>query len=70
MEAPASKDWFLRKHEDGSIFGPIPFEQWSLFGSEIDGDTFIVNSCDGTRKRSARCRFCFKRKDRPTIRNR
>lgn len=105
MEAPAGKDWFLRKHEDGSIFGPVPFEQLMRWASaaqiaphdalftdqqawtkaptlpqlgmdwlvevtsehyygpttlgaiqefirlgEIDGDTFIVNSCDGTRK--------------------
>src|SRR5712691_7029688 len=27
MEAPASQNWFLRKHEDGSVFGPLPFEQ-------------------------------------------
>ena len=27
MEATASQSWFLRKHEDGSIFGPLPFEQ-------------------------------------------
>jgi hypothetical protein len=105
MEAPGSKEWFLRKHEDGSVFGPVPFQQLTHWASaaqiaphdalstdqlawmkapmlpqlgmdwlvevtseryygpttlgaiqefirlgEIDGDTFIVNSCDGTRK--------------------
>jgi hypothetical protein len=27
METAPAKEWFLRKHEDGSIFGPLPFEQ-------------------------------------------
>jgi hypothetical protein len=27
MEAPTSQNWFLSKHEDGSIFGPLPLEQ-------------------------------------------
>jgi len=27
MDAPAAQHWFLRKHEDGSIFGPLGFEQ-------------------------------------------
>src|SRR2546423_14698701 len=27
MEAPANQPWFLRKHEDGNVFGPLPFEQ-------------------------------------------
>ena len=27
MEAPAAHQWFLRKHEDGSVFGPLSFEQ-------------------------------------------
>ncbi|MDQ6656242.1 MAG: hypothetical protein M3Y80_10565 [Verrucomicrobiota bacterium] len=26
METPASHPWFLRKHDDGSIFGPLTFE--------------------------------------------
>ena len=29
MEAAAGQDWFLRKHEEGSIFGPLPFAQRS-----------------------------------------
>ena len=27
MEAPAAHSWFLRKQEDGSIFGPLSFKQ-------------------------------------------
>ncbi len=27
METPAAHEWFLRKHEDGSIFGPLSFDQ-------------------------------------------
>jgi hypothetical protein len=106
MEAPSNQQWFLRKHQDGSIFGPLPFEQlvrWAFSAQiaphdtlssdqetwikapmlpqlgmdwlveitnehyygpttlgairefirlgEINRDTFVVNSCDGTRRR-------------------
>ncbi len=27
MESTANQYWFLSKHEDGSVFGPLPFEQ-------------------------------------------
>ena len=105
MEA-AAQDWFLRKHEDGSIFGPLPFAQLARWASsaqvaphdvvsadqltwmkapmldelemdwlveltserfygpttlgsiqefmrlgEINGDTFVINSRDGSRRR-------------------
>lgn len=105
MESPAARSWFLRKQEDGNIFGPLPFEhlaRWAsgaqiapndsistdqenwirapmlpelamdwivevtserLYGpttlgaireflqlGEIDADTFVINSCDATRK--------------------
>ncbi len=33
MEEPSNQSWFLRKHEDGSIFGPLPFEQLALWAS-------------------------------------
>lgn len=33
MDAPAGQSWFLRKHEDGSIFGPLGFEQLSHWAS-------------------------------------
>lgn len=104
MESPAAHQWFLRKHEDGSVFGPLSFEQlasWAsqaqvsphdsistdqltwmkapmlpnlgmdwivevtserLYGpttlgaireflelNEIDQDTYVINSCDGSR---------------------
>ena len=106
MEAAAAQEWFLRKHEDGNIFGPLPFAQLARWASsaqvaphdvvstdqmtwikapmvpelgmdwlvevtseryygpttlgaiqeflrlgEINDDTFLINSCDGVRKR-------------------
>src|SRR5216110_1960166 len=100
-----SQNWFLRKHEDGSIFGPLRFDQlahWAataqiaphdtlsndqqtwikapmlpqlgmdwlvelssenFYGpttlgalrefarlGEIDSETFVINTCDGTRR--------------------
>ena len=106
MEAAAAQGWFLRKHEDGNIFGPLPFAQLARWASsaqvaphdvvstdqltwmkapmvpelemdwlvevtseriygpttlgaiqefmrlrEINGDTFVINSCDGSRRR-------------------
>jgi hypothetical protein len=33
IENPASHPWFLRKHEDGSIFGPITFEQLAAWAA-------------------------------------
>ena len=108
METAPAKEWFLRKHEDGSIFGPLSFEQLTRWASaaqiaphdalstdqetwikapmvpqlgmdwlvevtseryygpttlgaiqefirlgEINAETFIINSCDGTRKQIA-----------------
>ena len=105
METPSSQQWFLRKHGDGTIFGPLSFEQLSAWAAsaqiaphdalstdqemwmkapmlpelcmdwlvevtreryygpttlgavqeflrlgEINGETFIINSCDGTRR--------------------
>jgi hypothetical protein len=106
MDAVATQEWFLRKHEDGNIFGPLPFAQLARWASsaqvaphdvvstdqvtwvkapmlpelgmdwlveltterfygpttlgaiqeflrlgEINGDTFVINSCDGSRRR-------------------
>ena len=106
MEAAAAKEWFLRKQEDGTIFGPLSFELLSRWASaaqvapndvvsndqqawikapmvpelgmdwlveltseryygpttlgaiqefirlgEINAETFIINSCDGVRKK-------------------
>ena len=106
MDAAAAQDWFLRKHEDGNIFGPLPFAQLSRWASsaqvaphdavstdqttwikapmlpelgmdwlvevtterfygpttlgaiqeflrlgEITGETCVINSCDGSRRR-------------------
>ncbi|MEO5720389.1 MAG: hypothetical protein ABIR71_02835 [Chthoniobacterales bacterium] len=33
MEAPAARSWFLRKQEDGSIFGPVSFAQLAQWAS-------------------------------------
>ncbi len=106
MEAAAAREWFLRKHEEGNIFGPLPFAQLSRWASsaqvaphdtvstdqvtwmkapmlaeldmdwlveitterfygpttlgaiqefmrlgEINNETFVINSLDGSRKR-------------------
>ena len=106
MEAATAQDWFLRKHEDGNIFGPLPFAQLARWASsaqvaphdvvstdqvtwtkapmldelemdwlvevtserfygpttlgaiqefmrlgEINGETFVINSRDGSRRR-------------------
>ncbi len=105
MEDATNQQWYLRKHEDGTIFGPLAFDQlvdWAgsaqiaphdaistdqatwmkapmlpnlgmdwlvevtserYYGPttlgaiqefirlrEIDGETFIINACDGTRR--------------------
>jgi hypothetical protein len=106
MDAPVAQSWFLRKNEDGHIFGPLSFEQLARWASsaqvapqdvlstdqitwtkapmlpelgmdwlvevtteriygpttlgaiqefmrlgEINGETFVINSCDGSRRR-------------------
>jgi hypothetical protein len=106
MDEPSSRRWFLRKHEDGSVFGPLPFAQLARWAStaqiaphdavstdqltwmkapmlpqlgmdwlvevtseryygpttlgaiqefirlgEIDADTFVINACDGGRRK-------------------
>lgn len=33
MDSPAGHQWFLRKHEDGSIFGPLAFAQLAGWAS-------------------------------------
>jgi len=105
MEEPSAQRWFLRKHEDGTVFGPLSFAQlarWAaaaqvaphdaissdqmtwvkapmlpelgmdwlveltseqyygpttlgavqefIWLGEIDGETYVINSCDGTRR--------------------
>jgi hypothetical protein len=104
-ESVTTQQWFLRKHEDGTIFGPLSFELLARWASdaqiaphdavstdqqtwlkapmlpelgmdwlveltsehyygpttlgaiaefirlgEINEDTFVINSCDGTRR--------------------
>jgi len=105
MEEPTGQRWFLRKHEDGTVFGPLSFAQLAKWAEtaqvaphdavssdqltwikapmlpelgmdwlveltseqyygpttigaiqefirlgEIDGETCVINSCDGTRR--------------------
>src|SRR6266545_4046948 len=33
MGEPSKQSWFLRKHEDGSILGPLSFDQLTLWAS-------------------------------------
>jgi hypothetical protein len=105
MDLPENQRWYLRKHEDNIVFGPLAFEQLARWAStaqiaphdcistdqltwmkapmlpqlgmdwlvevtteryygpttlgaiqefiylgEIDGENFIINACDGTRR--------------------
>src|ERR1700761_6526598 len=105
MDEPSGQSWFLRKHDDGTVFGPLSFEQLAKWAAtaqvaphdavssdqlswikapmlpelgmdwlveltseqyygpttlgaiqefirlgEIDGETFVINSCDGSRR--------------------
>lgn len=105
MDEVTSQRWFLRKHQDGAVFGPISFDQLTAWASaaqvaphdllstdqltwlkapmvpqlamdwlvevtsehlygpttvgaiqeflrlgDINADTFVINSCDGTRR--------------------
>lgn len=115
MEEVSNQPWFLRKHQDGSIFGPISFDQLSSWAStaqvaphdvvstdqqtwlkapmvpqlgmdwlvevtsehyygpttvgaiqefirlgDINADTFVINSCDGTRRQIREMPALFK----------
>ena len=33
MEQPSNRTWFLRKHDDGSVFGPLSFDQLAVWAS-------------------------------------
>jgi hypothetical protein len=46
MEAAAAQDWFLRKHEDGNIFGPLPFAQLARWASSAQVAPHDVVSTD------------------------
>jgi len=115
MEGVSSQSWFLRKYQDGAIFGPISFDQLSGWASaaqvapqdvvstdqqtwlkapmmpqlgmdwlvevtsehyygpttigaiqefirlgDINADTFVINSCDGTRRQIREMPALFK----------
>ncbi|HZR78785.1 MAG TPA: hypothetical protein VFA58_06220 [Chthoniobacterales bacterium] len=115
MDDPSGQNWFLRKYQDGAIYGPISFEQlanWAaaaqvaphdlvssdqltwlkapmlpqlamdwlvevtsehLYGpttvgaiqeflrlGDINADTMVINSCDGTRRQIRELPMLFK----------
>ncbi|HYR21806.1 MAG TPA: hypothetical protein VEP30_02625 [Chthoniobacterales bacterium] len=115
MEEVSSQRWFLRKHQDGAVFGPISFDQLAGWASsaqvapqdvvstdqqtwmkapmvsqlgmdwlvevtsehyygpttvgaiqefirlgDINADTFVINSCDGTRRQIGEMTVLFK----------
>jgi hypothetical protein len=47
MEEPSSQNWFLRKYEDGSLFGPISFDQLSEWASTAQIAPHDAISADG-----------------------
>jgi hypothetical protein len=120
MDSIANPSWFLSKHEDGSVFGPMPFEQvrrWAadaqvaphdklshdqrtwlkapmfpelemdwlvevtseryygpttlgalqefLRAGEIGEETFVINSCDGSRRQIKQLAALFPLPARP-----
>ena len=120
MDSIANPSWFLSKHEDGSVFGPMPFDQvrrWAaaaqvaphdklshdqqtwlkapmfpelemdwlvevtseryygpttlgavqefLRVGEIDEETFVINSCDGSRRQIKELTGLFQLPARP-----
>jgi hypothetical protein len=124
MERADAQEWFLRKHDDGHIFGPLPFAQLTRWASsaqvaphdvvssdqlnwvkapmlpelgmdwlvevtterfygpttlgaiqefmrlgEIDGETFVINSCDGSRRRVSEMAFVLSEDEADAIEN-
>jgi hypothetical protein len=47
MDEPSSQRWFLRKYEDGSLFGPISFEQLAEWASTAQIAPHDAISTDG-----------------------
>jgi len=115
MDEISSQGWFLRKHHDGSVFGPISFNQLANWASaaqvaphdlvstdqqtwmkapmvaqlgmdwlvevtsehyygpttvgaiqefiqlgDVNGETFVINTCDGTRRQISDMPMLFK----------
>lgn len=48
MENAAGQQWFLRKHEDGSVFGPLSFEQLARWASSAQVAPYDSISTDQT----------------------
>lgn len=47
MEAPVAQQWFLRKHADGSTFGPVSFAQLARWAAEAQVAPHDSLSSDG-----------------------
>ena len=47
MEAAAARQWFLRKHDDGTVFGPLAFEQLARWASSAQVAPRDSVSADG-----------------------
>jgi hypothetical protein len=46
METSANQSWFLRKHADGSVFGPLSFDQLALWASDAQVAPYDAISTD------------------------
>ncbi len=49
MDAPAGQQWFLRKHEEGNVFGPLTFEQlarWASSAQIAPNDSLSVDGAN------------------------
>ena len=52
MDSPADHQWFLRKHEDGSIFGPLTFTQladWAASAQIAPHDVISTDQINWTK---------------------
>ncbi|MDQ6861708.1 MAG: hypothetical protein M3032_11210, partial [Verrucomicrobiota bacterium] len=47
MENAAGQQWFLRKHDDGTIFGPLHFEQLAVWAGSAQVAPHDSLSSDG-----------------------
>lgn len=49
MDSPAGHHWFLRKHDDGTIFGPLTFDQlasWAFSAQVAPHDTISTDQAN------------------------
>src|SRR5215472_15451940 len=51
-DSPAGQTWFLRKHQDGTVFGPLSFEQlahWASGAQVAPNDTVSTDQQTWTK---------------------